>query len=212
MLLFLLASPYPLTTTPSTCAACIGFALVLPPLAVSHSVLLSALVTLSFLCKSLAAGTQEQLENGSSGWVPYRMTWESSLSQGDDIKLSLCWTQNTKSAYLPKWWWHQVLNVWLWCTHAKGLIINITLSGNSCSCIFDSMRPVCLELVCTPHLSAPHSAAICTGSMHGTRDDMKHNANTSYISLNLTALIWRTRIVTRLTECAPRFPDTTITG
>lgn len=32
------------------------------------------------------------------------LTRESSLSQGDDIKLSLCWTQNTRSAYLPKWW------------------------------------------------------------------------------------------------------------
>lgn len=103
-------------------------------------------------------------------------------------------------------------HVWMWCTHAKGLIINITHTGNSCSCIFDSMRPVCLELVCTPHLSAPHSTAVCAGSMHGTRDDMKHNANTSYISLNLTALIRRTGIVTRLAECAPRFPDTTITG
>lgn len=76
-------------------------------------------------------------------------------------------------------------HVWLWFTHAKGLIISITLSGNSCSCIPDSMRPACLELVCTPHLSAPHSAAVCAGSMHSTRDGMKHNANTSYITLHL---------------------------
>lgn len=90
-------------------------ALVLCPLAASHGVLPSPLVTLSFPLQAFGSW--------DTGTVGERVLWprpmslkhsltlesSSSSSQGEDRKLPLCWTQTQKSSYLPKPSWH----VWL---------------------------------------------------------------------------------------------------